>query len=447
MQKNIYETKSVQALIFTFSLPAILSLLVEVMTSVVDTIFAGHLGTASATALTTMGLLTPILSIYTAFQALYAVSTSIFVVRHLNAKIKRDNYLATGILFTFLVSVLVSILSFISMDSILHLLGARQEVFLFAKNYLEIQLISNVCSAMGYTLTSCIRAFGYPNLEMIITTSSVIVNIIGNMVFAFGLHMGFTGLALGTLISEFFCMTLAALWLGQKQLLPQIKNLHNLKLWRKAWELFRLGFAQTVIQALAGCTGFFVNNSLILYTTIHHVAIWNITQKIYTLLLMPIVGITQGVQTIVAYYSGQQQNIKKQKTIRLTMISTVFYGFISTFFIFFWGDIILGMFSTSSAMISESTIILKILFLTFPVVGIFYTILTLLEVTGHEIKAVVLTLLRQVFLMLPLIYLLPCLFPRCDYAIFWAVPIADLCALFFAVILQTKSQTVIQKHT
>lgn len=112
MEKNIYESKSIRALIVTFSIPAILSLVVEIMTSVVDTVFAGHLGATSVNALTAMGLLSPLLSIFTAFQVLYAVSTAILIARHLNNKEEQNGYFSTGILFTILVSLTVSILSF-----------------------------------------------------------------------------------------------------------------------------------------------------------------------------------------------------------------------------------------------------------------------------------------------------------------------------------------------
>lgn len=433
MEKNIYESKSIRALIAAFSIPAILSLVVEMMTSVVDTAFAGHLGAASVNALTAMGLLSPVLSIFTAFQALYAVSTAILIARHLNHREERNGYFSAGILFTILVSLAVSVLSFWGMDHILHLLGAEREVFDLAKNYLQIQLVSNVFSAVGYTLTSCIRAFGDPKMEMVITTLAVGVNIAANAMFAFGFQMGFTGLALGTLVSEIICMLLAVCWILKKGFFPSFRHLHGTTLCRRAWELFRLGFVQTVIQALAGCTGFFVNHSLMLHATLNHVAIWNIVQKIYTLLLMPVVGITQGIQTVIAYYSGQKQETEKQKTIRLTVFYTVLYGCIGTGFIFLFGNRILSIFGSSDAILAQSTAVLKIIFLTFPVVGIFYTILTLLEVTGHEIKAVILTLLRQVFLLLPLVYLLPNLFPQRKHAVFWAVPISDLLILFLAI--------------
>lgn len=256
MEHNIYESRPIHTLIFTFSIPAILSLIMEIMTSVVDTVFAGHLGISGVSALTAMGLLSPVLSIFTAFQALYAVSTSILLARYLNDTGKRNSYFSTGILFTLLVGVVVSGVSFCYIDRILYLLGAREAVFDLAKSYLEIQLLSNVFSAMGYTLTCCIRAFGYPRIEMLFTILAVVVNIVADAVFAFGLNMGFTGLALGTLVSEIFCLLLAYVWFAKKSLFPPYQTMYSGKMLLRAWELFRLGFVQTVIQILGGCTGF-----------------------------------------------------------------------------------------------------------------------------------------------------------------------------------------------
>ena len=148
MEKNIYESRSTLALIVTFSVPAILSLLVEIMTAVVDTVFAGHLGATGVNALTAMGLLSPVLNIFTAFQALYAVSTAILTARYLNNNEERNGYFTAGVLFTILVSLAVSILSFWGIDNILYVLGAEREVFYLAKKYLQVQLVSNIFSAI-----------------------------------------------------------------------------------------------------------------------------------------------------------------------------------------------------------------------------------------------------------------------------------------------------------
>lgn len=438
MKENIYEKKSVHSLILYFSIPAIFSLIVEIMASVVDTIFAGHLGEISVDALTTMGLLSPILSIYTAIQALFAVSTSIMIAKYLKNQTTRTEYFITGIGMTFVASIIISIVSYFIMPQLLSFIGATGQILTLSEKYLKIQLFSNIFSALGYTLTSCIRAVGFPRVEMVLTGGAVLVNVVFNSIFVFCFNMGFIGLAYGTLISEIFCFLLSVLWLFKHQFIKGECRLSYKKLVKYTTELLKLGIAQTIIQALAGCTAYFVNQSLMVHTTLNHVAVWNVVQKIYTLLLMPVVGITQGVQTIIAYFDGHQEDNKKKKALITTICYTVLYGVIGIVFIFIYGKTILSFFIGSSAIFQLGNSILRIVFSTFPLMGIFYTIITLYEVTGHEGKAVFLILTRQVFLMIPLVYLLPQIFHRFSFAIFFAVPVADIIALLMAIVSGKK---------
>lgn len=442
MKENIYEKKSVHSLVLYFSVPAIFSLIVEIMASVVDTAFAGHLGEISVDALTTMGLLSPVLSIYTAFQALFAVSTSIMIAKYFKDQTVREEYLITGLCMTFLVSIGVSVCSYLMMPKIFAVIGAEGPIAILAERYLTIQLFSNVFSALGYTLTSCIRAFGYPRIEMVLTGSAVLMNIVFNTIFVFGVDMGFEGLAYGTLVSELFCCFTSLAWLWKHQLLWTKCRISWKTFKTNTFELLKLGIAQTIIQSLAGCTAFFVNQSLMRHTTLNHVAVWNVVQRIYTLFLMPIVGITQGVQTIIAYFEGHGEERKKQTTLRTTIAYTVLYGILGTAVIYFFGKNILSLFADPGKIYPLGNVILRIVFSTFPFMGIFYTIMTLYEVTGHEGKAVFLILARQVFLMIPFVYVLPLIFQGCSFAVFCAVPVADIIAIVIAKALRGKAISV-----
>ena len=293
---------------------------------------------------------------------------------------------------------------------------------------------------MGYTLTSAIRAFGYPKVEMVMTSLSVLVNIVFNAIFVFGLDMGFKGLAYGTLVSEVFCFVFSWIWLYRHNLLPKGIEVSIRGFALCSLELAKLGFAQTVIQALGGCSGFFVNNSLMINAGDSYVAIWNVVRNIYTLLLMPTVGITQGVQTMIAYYGGQGKEKEKRKSIKSTMAVTVCYGLVAFLCIFLFSNWFLSFFVSSSVFLDVASVVLRIVFVTFPLMGIFYTIMTLMEVTGHEMQSVFMILTRQVFLMVPLVYLLPKLLRGNQYAVFLSVPIADCLALILSFVILAISR-------
>lgn len=105
---------------------------------------------------------------------------------------------------------------------------------------------------------------------------------------------------------------------------------------------------------------------------------------------------------------------------------------IGTAIIYFFGRNTLTAFASSESIFRIGKTVLRVIFSTFPLMGIFYTIMTVYEVTGHEVKAVCLILTRQVFLMIPLVYLLPKIMPNYQYSIFLSVPIADIIALIFS---------------
>ena len=274
------------------------------------------------------------------------------------------------------------------MPGLLSFIGAEGQIAILAGKYLRIQLFSNVFSALGYTLASCIRAVGYPRIEMV-----------------------FTGLAYGTLVSEVFCCFASLLWLLKHRLLWSKWHMSWRNFKTYTFELLKLGIAQTIIQSLAGCTAFFVNQSLLLNTTLNHVAAWNVVQKIYTLFLMPIVGITQGVQTIIAYFDGHQEKNKKKKTLFTTIGYTVMYGVVGVILVFFFGENISSLFASSDQVYQLGNGILRVVFSTFPLMGIFYTVMTLYEVAGHEGKAV-----------------------------FCAVPIADILAMLIALVSENNKE-------
>lgn len=449
MKDNIYENQSVNKLIATFSLPAIFSLIIETMTSVVDTSFAGHLGNQSENALTAMGLLSPLLAVFVALQTLFAISTAIMISKYLgrNDMVKLNNYFKNGFIMTIVVSISTSLLVYLSMSPLLSTFGAKAEVYNLAQDYLKIIIISNIFSAVGYTLTSAIRAFGNPKAEAVIIVLSVLINIAFNAILTFGFQLGMVGIALGTLISEMVCALLSVIYL--------VKNKNwftstpfSFKLFVKiTYGLFKIGFAQTTIQLLAGVTAFIVNYQLLTIGDNIHIAMWNIANKMYMLMLMPIIGITQAVQTIIAYFNGKGDEVKKLMVVKQTVQYCFFYGIGITAIVFLAGKYILVIFTGDQEIIEPVMSIVRVIFITFPILGVTYTIMTLLQVTGSEMKAVIIGITRQVVSVVPLVVVLPYIFEKYkiftispSFSIFFAIPLADILTLTLALLFFRKSR-------
>ncbi|MEG2296815.1 MAG: MATE family efflux transporter [Clostridium sp.] len=448
MNKNIYEQESLSKLIFVFGIPSILSLMIELMTGVIDTAFAGNLPLSGGNALSAMALISPLLGIFTALQTLFAMSTGILISKYLNNKERQNRSYLTGVIMTVIVACATSLLCYLTLPHLLSALGAKGEIYILAKRYLQIQFLSNIFSSVGYTLTCCIRAFGFPKIEVIIISCAVAVNIIFNFILAFIFNMGISGLAWGTFISEAVCAIGAILFLIKKECCPHRIPMTASEFLHNAGELFKIGISQTVIQTIGGCTGFLVNSRLLSLGTMSHVAAWSVVQRIYTLLLVPIVGLTQGVQSIISYLSGNQFHEKIEKVSKLTMLYCSSYGVLALVLITLFGQNFLSLFGGNAEIIEIARVVLFVVFIGFPFIGVLYTDVTLLQVTGHEIASVMLIFSRQVLFLIPLIYLIPAFVPSLPelnimgispvMSLFLCMPIADLLATGFAFILKKR---------
>lgn len=442
MKENVYENKTLNQLIVLFGIPAILALIIEMLTVVTDTAFAGNLPLIGASALSAMALLTPLLSIFTALQTLFAMSSGVLIAKYFNAEQKRKSALLIGLFMSILVSSIASLFCGIWLTPILQSIGAEGEILNLATSYMHIQLVNNISSSIGYTMTCSIRVIGFPKAEMVIITVAVVINIIFNALLSFGFSMGIQGLAWGTFISELVCVILATLFLIKKGMLQNIQPISFERGLSLGKEMFKIGFAQTTIQMLGGCTGFFVNGQLLNLGSALSVAAWTIAQRIYMILLMPIIGLSQGSQTIIAYFNGTGEPQKVTLISVITQKYCVIYGLIALVLVGLCGEKMLYLFGGNYAIFTLAKTILIIIFSGFPLVGIFYTHITLLQATGKEVASVVLALIRQVFLMLPLLFLLPTIFSALGLSplmgLFIATPLADCAVVLISMLLKKR---------
>ncbi|MGL5351804.1 MAG: MATE family efflux transporter [Clostridium sp.] len=437
MVENIYEKYSVKKLIFIFSIPAILSLIIEIMSSIVDTSFAGYLGDGGLS-LSIMGILAPILTLFTAIQALYAVSTSILISKSMGEE-NGDaitKVFKVGLVMTIIVGGLTSMIFFIFQDNILKVLGVNNDIYYLAKQYYNIALISNIFSSIGYTLSSCIRAAGRPKTEVTIISLAVIFNIIFNIIFTLGFGLGLKGLALGTLLSEIINMVLCLVVLIRMNFLFKPVCISLVEYKKISINMFKIGVAQVLIQMVGSVTGLAINNRILAYGTLTYTAVWNIVQNLYMLMLMPIIGLTQGIQSVLAYYIGKGNNKYTNEVVKSSIFYCFLYGVLIMVLIFMFGENILYIFTENKEIIEKSIGVSKTVFITFPVIGIVYTYSSFLQTKEKELESVIIILVRQLIVVVWLIIILPIIFIITNNTninmgsyIFIAIPIADILAL------------------
>ena len=429
-RNNIFETKSISQLIVLFSSPTICSLVLESLTSMVDTAFAGHLSGISDKALTAMGIISPVLLILIAAQLIFGVSTSIVISKRLgeNNQEKVNQTFEVGFYACFIFSITISLFIFLFENNLLRLL----EVFNLAKEYLNIAVIFNVFSCVGYMLLNIIRAFGYPKIEIIVGVSSTIINIVFNILFTFVLNMGMKGIALSTLVSEIFYFGFSTIFLIKKKLWFKRSHKNFAESKEILISIVKIGFVQFLMQSLNSVSAFIINKVLIFYGSVSYVGAWSICSNMNMVILLPLIGLTQGVQSIVAYFHSSQNKSKERRVKNKVLQYSLIYSITVTLIVFIFTAEVLRIFTNDMDLLKVTIPIMKIVVVGFPFLGLLYAVITFMQVSGKEDDATKLELMRQIVLSMPLVIILPRIFLR--YNIF---NISPQLSVFLAVPLST----------
>ena len=438
--KNIFENKSINQLILFFSIPAILSLVLESVATMIDTVFAGHLGEMSGDALSAMGILAPVLSLLIAAQLIFGVSTGIVIAKGIGEgnEEKINNTFKVGLYSSLIFSTIISILILVFNQEVLNILGASGRVRIFAQQYLLIAVAFNIFSSVGYTLVNMIRSFGYPKMEIIIVTLATVINIILNILFTFVLGMGIVGIGLATLVSEAVYVLFAVIFLKRKGLWMKKSTMTKVEFKSVFMQLIKIGFVQFLMQGLNSLNGFTLNKVLLGYGSVTYIGAFAVCNSIYSMILLPLIGFTEGIQSVIAYYQGSHNDRNKKIIMSKTIKISLSYSIIITALVYLFSNNIVKIFTLDMSIIDTAISITRIMLLGFPFMGLIYTFIAFMQISGQEENASKLEIVRQVVLFIPLCLVLPVLFSnfsimniKPELGVFFAMPISNMLSLVF----------------
>lgn len=437
---NIYENFSDKKLIFIFSIPSIISLLLESLTSIIDTAFAGHIIGLNSEALEAMGILYPVLTILIATQLLFGVSNSIFISRYLgmgdNDGVNKTFFI--GFFANLIFACSISLLLFIFMKPIISFLGAEGIVYNLSLKYMRIALISNIFSSVGYNLVNNLRAFGYPKLEVYIASFSIFINVIFNYYFTFTLNLGISGIALATLISELFYTLAGVYFLYKYKLWFKFKSLDISFIKKIILSMFKIGIVQFGVQLINSLSALVINYRLISLGSSIFVGAFSIVQKIEVAALMPIIGITQGLMSILSYFKGNNNKERMKSIIKKCITYSLLYGITVTLITFIFNNKIVRIFTNNNEIINISSTSLRIVFNSFFILGFIYTFISYLQVTDREKTALFIGVFRQFLILLPLVYILPQIFNNNPNFVFISISLSNLLTLIAIFFIYKK---------
>ena len=433
-------TAPVHKLLWKYALPAIIAMTATSLYNIVDTIYIGH--GCGALALCALTVAKPFMDICAAFGSLVGVGASSLLAIYLGEKDyeRANRVLGNVIVMNIILSAIVMAVGLIWLDPILMAFGASEATLLYAHEYMEIILYGNVLTHIYFGLNAMLRSAGHPRFSMTATIVAVIINIILDPIFIFGLDMGVRGAALATVISQ----AVAVVW----QLTKFMDKNELVRFHRGIWRLNR----HITLRALAiGMSPFLyniahcfvviiINNQLKNFGGDMAIASYGVINRLTFVFAMMVMGLNQGMQPIAGYNYGAKHFDRVLKSFYLTCAYAT--GVMGIVFVLgeCFPELMTRMFTHDVELIAQTVRPMRIVCSTMLIIGFQMVTGNLFTSVGKAGKAIFLSLTRQVLYLIPLVLWLPTIFTTPIDGVWWSIPISDTISAVTAIIVLLASR-------
>ncbi len=427
--KDELKEEKIWRLIIKYSVPAILAMMVTSLYNTVDRAFIGSMKDVGALAISGLGVTMPILTILGAFCVGLAVggSTNIAIKLGEGNKEEAEKALGNTIAIELLVGIVMMSISIFFLEDILYIFGASNDTIKYSMDYMSVIMYGTWFNLPGFAMNSAIRADGNPKFASKMMIIACLFNLILDPIFIFGFGMGIKGAALGTVI----CQLVICLWsgyyftFGKSNLKLKLKNI---KIESKIIKgILVIAITPFCMELASGFIHLITNKVLKVYGGDLAIGAMTAITSINLLFLMPVYGISQGMQTIIAYNYGAKQFERAKKALLIGIVAATIVLSFGIFAILLFPKLFIGIFTKDAILTDLALNGIYIYSLTLPAIGICILGTVYFQSIGSAKKSIVLSLLRQVIVFIPLILVVPKYFGL--NGVWAAQPLADLVSM------------------
>ena len=428
-------TQPVGKLMASMTLPAILAQIINILYSIIDRIYIGHMEGVGANALTGVGVTFCITVFISAFSAFISNGAAPLSAIWLGKGDREHAEKILGNSVSFLIICTVALMAFFYafQRPLLYMFGASDATIGYAVDYLSIYLVGTLFVELALGLNAFIICQSQPRIAMFSVLIGAIANIILDPIFIFGLHMGVKGAAVATVISQ----GLSAAWvmsflLGKKSSLKIRRSCMRLE-GRILGSVFSLGISPFIMNATESFISIVLNHGLQAYGGDLHVGSLTIMQSIMQLFSAPINGFTQGMTPIVSYNYGAR-NFDRVKLLYRWMIGMCFgFRMISTATAMLLPRFYSGFFTNETELVALVGEVMPVFMAGMLVFGLQNGIQPTFLALGQAKVSLFIAVLRKIILLIPLAVILPRFMGV--MGVYWAEPISDTLSAATASVL------------
>ena len=423
-------TGSVKKLMVSMAVPALVGQVVNLLYNIVDRIYIGHLPGVGGAALTGVGLFSPILMLITAFAMMAGSGGAPRAAIAMGQGDKERAEKILGNCFTVLMvfAVVLTIVFYVACPTLLRLFGASEATLPFGVEYGRIYILGSVFVLTTMGLNVFITTQGFAKISMLTTVIGAVINIVLDPILMFGLNMGVKGAAVATVCSQ----AVSALWilrfLTGKQTVLKLK-VPNMKLVPSViLPCLGLGVSTFVMLSTESILSISFTTSLAKYGGDVAVGAMTVLTSINQLMTMPLSGICQGGQPLISYNYGARKFERVKEAFFCQFFTCVGYTVVFWSVIQMAPSFFAGIFTSDAALVEYTAWAIKVFLALGFSVGFQISCQQAFMALGQAKISLVMALLRKVFLLIPLIFILPNFFADKAFAVFLAEPVSDIIA-------------------
>lgn len=416
----------IKKLLIQQAVPASVGILIMSIYGIVDTIFVGrYVGSLGIAAIT---VVMPITFLISSIGMAIGTGGASIISRALGSDDEEKALLTFGnqATLTIVLAIGIVLLGSFFQEEILILFGGKGNILPYAKEYFQVILYGIPFLAWAMMSNNVIRAAGAPKTAMLILVVPAVVNMILDPILIVYLDWGIAGAAWATTLA-YMASALYALFFffgGKSELKLLAKNL-RLK-FDIVQEIFSLGIVTLARQGTVSILFIVLNNSLFTYGNEASIAVYGIINRIMMFANFPVLGITQGYVPIAGYNYGAEKFKRVKTVVSLaikwgTLIAIIIFVGILTF-----AEPLVAIFTKDQSLIDETGIALRKVFIATPLIAVQLMGAAYFQAIGRARPALLLTLTKQGFFLIPLFLILPPYFGL--DGIWYAFPIADVSA-------------------
>ena len=413
-----------------YAIPAIIAMTASSLYNMVDSIFIGH--GVGPLAIAGLAITFPLMNLAAAFGSLVGVGASTLISVKLGQKdyTTAQHILGNVVSLNLLIGLLFTLVSLLFLDPILYFFGASDATLPYARDYMITILLGNVITHMYLGLNSVLRSAGHPQKAMAATILTVVINTLLDPLFIYTFHMGIRGAAIATVLAQVISLCwLIKIFCNKEELLHLKRGIYRLKM-TLVENIIGIGLAPFFMNLASCFIVILINKGLKLYDGDLAIGAFGIVNRIVFLFVMIVMGLNQGMQPIAGYNFGAQHYHRVNQVMKYTVIAAT----IVTTTGFLVGELMpelaVSAFTTDAQLIQLSANGLQVVVLFFPIIGFQMVTSNFFQSIGMAKKAIILSLSRQVLILIPCLLILPLFWGV--KGVWYSMPISDITASIIA---------------